>query len=486
MTFVTLVWSVAAAFTLTFTLLYGLLWLSDTRRLENLMFCLAVLGFVGLAGVELGMMHAASAAEYERWAYWYHLPLFVGITAQVLFVRYYLGSGRDWLMWTVIFTRLVVLLANFVLEPNFNFERINSIAHVSFLGEQVTVIDSAVVRPWQWLPLLNCVLFVLYIADAALTLWRRGDPQARQRALVVGLGFVVPLALGVALSQSAVLGIARLPILGAPSFLLTAAVMGVELSRQLLLGRRAGEEATELRGELARIGRISALGQLATALAHELNQPLGAILRNAEAAELLLEQPAPNVPELKAIMADIRKDDSRAGAVIDKMRAMIRRNSAETRSVPVQELVRDTLTLAHAEALERQVILNCSFAASLPPVAADRVQISQVLLNLIINGMDAMASCPPPGRRLLIEAHAADAATVMVTVADSGPGIRPDMVARMFDPFFTTKPDGMGMGLPVSRSIVEAHGGRLWAESNVGGRGLSMRFTLPRAAAGVA
>ncbi|HEY1492333.1 MAG TPA: ATP-binding protein, partial [Steroidobacteraceae bacterium] len=433
-----------------------------------------------------GMMHAASPAEYERWAYWYQLPLTIGITAQVLFVRQYLGSGRDWLLWTVILTRLAVLLANFLMEPSFNFERINSIAHVSFLGEQVTVIDSAVVRSWQWLPLFNCVLFVAYIADAALTLWRRGAAEARQRALVAGIGFVVPLTLAVAVSQSAVLGIARLPVLGAPSFLITVAVMAAELSRQLRLGRRAREEAAELRSELARVGRITALGQLATALAHELNQPLGAILRNAEAAELLLEEPVPNTTELKAIMADIRKDDSRAGAVIDKMRAMIKRSSAETRSVPVQELVRDTLALAHAEALERQVILNCSFATSLPPVAADRVQISQVLLNLIINGMDAMATCPPLGRRLMIEAHATDAATVLVTVADSGPGIRSETVKRMFDPFFTTKPDGMGMGLPVSRSIVEAHGGRLWAEPNEGGHGLSLRFTLPRAATGLA
>jgi signal transduction histidine kinase len=132
------------------------------------------------------------------------------------------------------------------------------------------------------------------------------------------------------------------------------------------------------------------------------------------------------------------------------------------------------------------VILHCSIAASLPPVAADRVQISQVLLNLVINGMDAMASCPAPGRHLLIDARSSDEQTILVTVADSGPEVRPEMMNRMFDPFFTTKPDGMGMGLPVSRSIVEAHGGRLWAEPNVGGNGLSMRFTLARAASGLA
>src|SRR5262249_35548242 len=163
----------------------------------------------------------------------------------------------------------------------------------------------------------------------------------------VGVGFVVPLLLSMALAQVAFLGVVRLPILGTPTFLFTAIVMAAELSRQLLLGRRARDEASELRGELARVGRVTPLGQLAAALAHEPNQPLGAILRNAEAAELLLEQPTPDTTELKAIMSDIRKDDSRAGEVIDKMRALIRRRSVEMRSVPVLDLVRDTMALTH-------------------------------------------------------------------------------------------------------------------------------------------
>jgi signal transduction histidine kinase len=485
MSLVTLVWTMGAAATLPFSALYGLAWLNDRRRLENLMFCVAVLGFVGLALLELGMMHAGSTDAYGRWVYWYQVPLFIAISASVLFARYYLGTGRGWLLWTVILTRALILVADLLSTPNINFERIDSITQVLVLGEPVTVIGSAVVRSWQWLPILNCLLFVAYIADAALTLWLRGGAEARHRALVVGVGFVVPFTVAVTFTQSAVLGFARLPMLGAPTFLITTAVMAVELGRQLLVGQRASEEASELRSELARVGRITALGQLASALAHELNQPLGAILRNAEAAELLLERPVPDIAELKAIMRDIRKDDSRAGAVIDKMRAMIKRRSVETRSVAVQDLVRDTIALAHAEALERQVIVDCSVPPGLPPVAADRVHISQVLLNLIINGMDAMASCPPPDRRLSIEAQRSGASTVLLTVADTGLGVRPDLVDRIFDPFFTTKPDGMGMGLPVSRSIIEAHGGRLWAELNTDGRGLSLRFTLPQAIGGL-
>ncbi|MBS0581460.1 MAG: hypothetical protein JSR36_19555 [Proteobacteria bacterium] len=486
MSLVTLVWSMGAAAMLPFSALYGLVWAIDRRRLENLMFCIAVLGFVGLALVELGMMHASAPDAYGRWVYWYQLPLFVAISATLLFVRYYLQTGRGWLLWTVILSRLLILGADLLSDPNFNFTRIDSIAQVFILGEPVTVIGSAAVRSWQWLPVLNCLLFLGYIADAALTLWRRGGAEARRRALVAGIGFVVPLALAVAVTQAAVLGLARLPVLGAPTFLVTTAVMAIELSRQLLLGQQAREEAQELRSELARVGRITALGQLASALAHELNQPLGAILRNAEAGELLLDQPTPDIAELKAIMGDIRADDSRAAAVIDRMRAMIKRRSVETRSVAVQELVRDTVSLAHTEALARQVVVHCAVPAGLPPVAADRVHISQVLLNLIINGMDAMAGCAPQERRLSIEARPADAATVLVTVADTGLGVRPELIDRIFDPFFTTKPDGMGMGLPVSRSIIEAHGGRLWAELNASGRGLSLRFTLPQAVGGLA
>jgi signal transduction histidine kinase len=485
MSLVTLVWSMAAASALTLAVLYALIGgLVERRDRANLMFCLVAVATAVMARTEVGMMHAVDAEEFGEWARWYHLPLFAGTVGQLLFVRYYLGTGRPWLMWTIIGARFVVLVVNFMVEPNFNWTHIDSLNHVRFLGENVAIVGHAELRHWQWLPTTTRLLMVLFVADAAMQLWRRGGPQAHHRALVVGIGFAVPVAGAVALAQSAVLGLARLPVLGTVTFMVTVAVMAYELSREVLQSRRAALEVTELRRELARAGRISALGQLASALAHELAQPLGAILRNAEAAELQLQKPAPDLEELRVILGDIRKDDSRAGEVIERMRAMIKRRSVETRALPVEDLLRDTIALTHAEAVSRHVRLDWSVDPGLPPVAADRVHISQVLLNLVINGMDALESSPSDAKRILIEARAGSHRTVEVVVTDSGPGISPELIERIFDPFFTTKAHGMGMGLPVSRTIVEAHGGRLWAEPNKAGRGLKFRFTLPCAARG--
>jgi len=275
-----------------------------------------------------------------------------------------------------------------------------------------------------------------------------------------------------------VLGIVPLPLLVTPSFLLTIIVMAVELSRGFLLFRQTRQELEELRSELTRAGRVTALGQLATALAHELSQPLGAILRNAEAAEIHLNNPAPDLEELRAIVSDIRKDDRRAGDVIDQMRALIRRRTLEMNPLALSELVQDVMSLVHSDAVARHVVLDCVVAPGLPLVSGDRVHLSQVLLNLIMNGMDAIQTSPGSNERVLIEARPREEGKVEVAVTDTGPGIPPEAIAKVFDPFYTTKSGGLGMGLPISRTIIEAHGGRLWAEQAPSGRGLTFRFTL--------
>jgi signal transduction histidine kinase len=249
-------------------------------------------------------------------------------------------------------------------------------------------------------------------------------------------------------------------------------------------GRSVQVELEQGRSELERTRRISARGELAVALAHELSQPVAAILRNAEAAELYLETPTPDLAELRAIVADIRRDGMRAGELITRMRTLIKSRKVEMQALAPEELVRDAMQLARAEAAARQVTLQRVIAPELPLVSGDRVHISQVLLNLMVNGMDAMESCPAGSRRLVIEAQRRDRRMVEVIVSDSGPGVGPDLVDRIFDPFFTTKSEGLGVGLAVSRTIIEAHGGKLWAESKATGPGLTFHFTLPLACKG--
>jgi PAS domain S-box-containing protein len=256
-------------------------------------------------------------------------------------------------------------------------------------------------------------------------------------------------------------------------------------SRDVTAHKQAEQETQLLRQEVAHVGRISMMGQLATALAHEINQPLGAILRNAEAAELFLQDASPDLDEIRAIVTDIRKDDQRAGAVIDRMRGLLKRHNLNSRPLDVGELIGDVRALVRADAAARQVKLDVNVPRDLPPVGGDRVHLQQVLLNLILNGMDALSGASLEDRRVTVTALLDGAQTVEIAVSDTGNGIPNDKLAHVFDPFFTTKPNGMGMGLPISRTIIEAHGGRFWAENNKSG-GATFRFTLPIAEEGAA
>ena len=259
-------------------------------------------------------------------------------------------------------------------------------------------------------------------------------------------------------------------------------------ARDVTARKQAEQETQLLRQEIAHAGRVSMLGQLASGLAHEINQPLAAILRNAEAAELFLDHPSPDLDEVRAILSDIRSDDERAGHVIDRMRGLLKRQTLDTEHLDVAALVGDVAALVRIDAATRQVKLDITVPRDLPRVRADRVQIQQVLLNLILNGMDALDGTPLEDRRISVTARADVARGVPIieiTVGDAGHGIPADKLAQIFEPFFTTKPNGMGIGLAVSRTIVEAHSGRLWAENGNGG-GAVFRFTLPIAEGGAA
>jgi len=250
------------------------------------------------------------------------------------------------------------------------------------------------------------------------------------------------------------------------------------VSHDITARKEAEQETQNLRREIAHVGRVSMMGQLASALAHEINQPLGAILRNAEAAELFLQNGSPDLEEIRAIFADIRKDNQRAGSVIDRMRALLKRQNLDKRSVDVSELVGEVVALVHSDATARHVKFEVAVADRLPPVCGDVVHLQQVLLNLIVNAMDALDEAKAGDRRVSVTASLGGPQTIEIAVSDSGCGIPADKLTHIFDPFFTTKPKGMGMGLPISRTIIEAHHGRLWEENRPGG-GASFRFTLP-------
>jgi signal transduction histidine kinase len=250
----------------------------------------------------------------------------------------------------------------------------------------------------------------------------------------------------------------------------------------LLIERRlrhiAELEARKRLGEMAHLNRSVALGEISASLAHELNQPLGAILNNAGAAEMLIKSGAPASQQLNEILADIKRDDQRASDVIARLRAMLRKSAFEIRDVDLNAAVQDVARFVAAEALVRSVALKMELEPALPAVRGDRVQLQQVILNLALNGMDAMNAQPAETREMVIRTGRENGTEAHISVADSGVGIPTDRLARIFEPFVTSKAQGMGLGLSISRTIVEAHAGRIWAE-HAARRGAVLRFTVP-------
>ena len=255
-------------------------------------------------------------------------------------------------------------------------------------------------------------------------------------------------------------------------------ILDRSVSHDITERKEADQETQTLRREIAHAGRVSMMGQLASSLAHEINQPLGAILRNAEAAELFMEDESPDLGEVRAILADIRKDDQRAGSVIDRMRGLLKRQNLDKRPVDVGELIGEVAALVRSDAAARHIRLELAVADHLPPVFGDIVHLQQVLLNLIVNGMDALNGANRGDRCVSVTAALDGPKMIEIAVSDSGRGIATEQLTHIFDPFFTTKPDGLGMGLPISRTIIKAHNGQLWAENRNEG-GAAFRFTLP-------
>ena len=242
--------------------------------------------------------------------------------------------------------------------------------------------------------------------------------------------------------------------------------------------KRAELEVRQQREELAHLTRVSTMGELAASLAHELNQPLTAILSNAQAAQRFLAANPTEVEEVREILKDIAQDNSRASEVIRRLRDLVKKGELEVTALDLGGVARDVVLLIHSDAVLHNVSVSLELDAGLPKVRADKVQLQQVVLNLLLNAFHAMKDCPLDGRRVVLRTEPDGDHRVIVAVRDRGVGLRSDELDKIFQPFYTTKSDGLGMGLAISRSIIEAHGGRLWAENN-SDRGATFYFTVP-------
>jgi PAS domain S-box-containing protein len=242
--------------------------------------------------------------------------------------------------------------------------------------------------------------------------------------------------------------------------------------------KQSEDRLAALQDELARVAAATTLGELAASIAHELNQPLAAIATDASAGESWLAAKPPNIREVTGCLDRINRDATRAGEVIARIRAMLARRPSQKAELRIEDVLRDVCLLVQREAEAKRIQIQVGpVAESQPAVVGDRVLLQQLVLNLVMNALEAMSEIET-ARRLELRAARYSIDEVLVSVSDTGAGVEPEVASKMFDAFFTTKADGMGMGLAISRSIVEEHGGRLWVSGN-DGPGATLRFTLP-------
>jgi PAS domain S-box-containing protein len=231
----------------------------------------------------------------------------------------------------------------------------------------------------------------------------------------------------------------------------------------------------DVRMELARVSRITSLGALTASIAHEINQPLASVIFNAGGGLRWLGAEPPNLEEVRQALERIKTEGARAGDVIDRIRALARKDPVKVNEFDLNEAIREVIALTRGEIAHSRVTLS-THLAEVAPIRGDRVQLQQVILNLILNAIEAMGDNEP--RDLLIETRDKDGQNILVSVSDSGPGLDPATIDRVFEPFYSTKQGGMGIGLSICRSIIEAHQGRIWARNN-NARGSTFQFTLP-------
>ena len=242
--------------------------------------------------------------------------------------------------------------------------------------------------------------------------------------------------------------------------------------------RQAQEDLRHAQAELAHVNRVMTMGELTASIAHEVNQPLASIIASGDSCTAWLTNEPPNLDKARAAAGRVIQAATQASETVQRLRSLFRKSDSMTTSVDVNGAIEDTVSLVRHEAQRNKVVLRTELEPDIPAVRGDRVQLQQVILNLTVNGIESVARIDHEPRWVVIRSTRSHTGELVVSVGDTGPGIEAEHADRLFAPFFTTKPQGIGMGLPICRSIIEAHGGRLWAAKNEP-RGAVFQFVLP-------
>ena len=472
MDWLTTIWVAFASVSVALSGVYFVRWLRR-RDLLTLLFVLLGLAVAAQTGVEVWMFRATSVDSYGQALRWMHVPVFLGFCMYVGIVQLSFPFGRLWLGVTACGLRFASLVANFAHFPNVNFAELSGIAKVTILGEAATI-GLGAPYPWMVLGQLALVFLLLYLLDAALQSWRIENSV---RAVAMGLAMGTLVVAGIVQGISIYWGFVEAPILAAPFSAGVALILAVDAGHRMIRADELDEELRQNRIKFERLSHAAAMSEVSGALAHEINQPLGIILSNAEAASALLDGESLDRSELREIVDDIIAADQRAADVVNRLRGILTRGDPSLRDCQLTDVVDEACSHLAREFEEEGIALVREGADALPIISADRILLVQVLMNLLGNARDAVL-VNPRANRVVRLSTSTDDGNVIVTVTDNGPGLAVEP-GEAFKAFVTTKPSGLGLGLAICKTIVEAHQGRIDARRGPGG-GALFRVTIPR------
>jgi signal transduction histidine kinase len=449
----TIIWSMAAAVSLMLGLMHLVLGRLVGHGKRYIASALMAFAAAATAMIELALLHSVSATDYAAWVRWENLTIFVLLMSMLWFIDTYFGTGRRWLLALIATLWVAGIVVNFVLPGSLTFSEVTEVLRLlTFWGEPFSV-PVGTLNPWVWLPDLATLLIIIYIGDASVRLWRRGW---RRRASVIGgsiLVFMLTAGIHSALVDAALI---HTPYMVSLFFLAIVTAMSFELLADAGEAMQVRHELAQTRQALERRTRIGQLGELAAALAHELNQPLAAILSNAQAARRFLGAEPPNPEEVDAALADIVRDDRLAAAIVERVRGQLRGERGPRAGFELNHAVAAVVGLVDDSLARHGIKLTAAYATDLPKAWGCRVEIQEVVMNLLLNAIRAVADSDGAQRRIAVTtAHAADG--LRVTVRDAGAGVPPALRARLFEPLVSDH--GLGLGLAIARRIAIAHGG---------------------------
>jgi signal transduction histidine kinase len=478
MNILVIAWSMICAACVLLGLIQVFLWSHDRNEPAYPLFAALAFSAAVVAILEMALFLSDNPARYQQLLRWQNVAIAGVILSLVWAIRAYIPTARRWLAVVISLCWILGVLVNFLLPGNLTFSEVHAVNARTTPWGDVFYVPEGTVNPFKWLADVTVVLLPIYVIDAA---WRARESARRAQRIVITVGVLLFILFAGVEAGLVDEGLLDAPYMISAAFLSMVLALTWVLAHDAVQARSLALKVTEAQQEKSRILQASLMGEVSTALAHELNQPLAAMLGNAQAGRKFLEDPDPDLDEIRDIFDDIVRDNRRARDITQNVRRLLDGADEPETPVDLERELREVLGMLQHEVERQGVALQFEAVPGLPEVAGGRLAIQQVALNLLLNALQAVAEQPSGNRRIRVRAAEREGGAEIL-VEDSGPGLPENLDASIFDAFVSTRSGGLGVGLAVCKRIVESRGGRLDAGNQTAG-GAAFRVWLPVASA---